>query len=149
MYLTIILFYVYPLKFLFSILLSSWTGINLFPKAAEKGLVVLTNQDFPQLIILFSIGYFFIWILIYFMRKRALYFSKKLFLRPYEMLFTIKEKRGALWNAIVGLSAIILAWTGLEWLAGICYLLIPFLLIINHQLFKLQIKGQYKIKSES
>jgi len=140
MYLAIILFYVYPLKFLFSVLISSWTGINLFPKAAEKGLIVLANRDFPQLIILFSIGYFFIWILIYLMHKRALFFSKKLVLNASEILFTIKEKRGALWNAFVGLSAIILALTGIEWLAGICYLLIPFLLIINHQLFKYQIK---------
>jgi len=140
MYLAIILFYVYPLKFLFSVLISSWTGINLFPKAAEKGLIVLANKDFPQLIILFSIGYFFIWILIYLMHKRALFFSKKLALSTSEILFTIKEKRGALWNAFVGLSAIILALMGIEWLAGICYLLIPFLLIINHQLFKYQIK---------
>jgi len=140
MYLAIILFYVYPLKFLFSVLISSWTGINLFPKAAEKGLIVLANKDFPQLIILFSIGYFFIWILIYLMHKRALFFSKKLVLSTSEILFTIKEKRGALWNAFVGLSAIILALMGIEWLAGICYLLIPFLLIINHQLFKYQIK---------
>jgi len=140
MYLAIILFYVYPLKFLFSVLISSWTGINLFPKAAEKGLIVLANRDFPRLIILFSIGYFFIWILIYLMHKRALFFSKKLVLSTSEILFTIKEKRGALWNAFVGLSAIILALMGIEWLAGICYLLIPFLLIINHQLFKYQIK---------
>jgi len=140
MYLAIILFYVYPLKFLFSVLISSWTGINLFPKAAEKGLIVLANKDFPQLIILFSIGYFFIWILIYLMHKRALFFSKKLVLSTSEILFTIKEKRGALWNAFVGLSAIILALMGIEWLDGICYLLIPFLLIINHQLFKYQIK---------
>jgi len=140
MYLAIILFYVYPLKFLFSVLISSWPGINLFPKAAEKGLIVLANRDFPRLIILFSIGYFFIWILIYLMHKRALFFSKKLVLSTSEILFTIKEKRGALWNAFVGLSAIILALMGIEWLAGICYLLIPFLLIINHQLFKYQIK---------
>ena len=30
-YLAVILFYVYPLKFLFSLLLASWTGIDLFP----------------------------------------------------------------------------------------------------------------------
>jgi uncharacterized membrane protein len=45
-YVAIILFYVYPLKFLFSVLITSWTGINLFPKAAEKGLTVLYNTGF-------------------------------------------------------------------------------------------------------
>jgi uncharacterized membrane protein len=139
-YLAIILFYVYPLKFLFSVLLSSWTGIDLFPKATEKGLTVLASADFPQLITLFSAGYFIIWIVIYFMHKRALYFSKKLELNRFELQFTLKEKRGALWNALVGLSAILLAWTGAEWLAGICYLFIPVLLFINQRLFKHQSK---------
>jgi len=37
-YLAVILFYVYPLKFLFSLLLTSWIGIDLFPRATAKGL---------------------------------------------------------------------------------------------------------------
>ena len=139
-YLAIILFYVYPLKFLFSVLITSWTGINLFPKAAEKGLTVLTAQDFPQLIILFSIGYFLIWMLIYFMHKRAMHYSKKLGLNPFEILFTLKEKRGALWNAFIGLAAIIIAGTSAEWLAGVCYLFIPILLLLNERLFKIALK---------
>ena len=117
-YLAIILFYVYPLKFLFSVLLTSWTGINLFPKAIEKGLVVLDNHDFPLLIILFSAGYFFIWLLLYVMHARAFGFAKKLELNHYDILFTAKEKRGALWNALIGLSAIIMAWAGVAWLSG-------------------------------
>jgi len=51
----IIVFYLYPLKFLFSILLGSWTGLTLFPHAAEKGLEVLSSEDFPQLIMLFIV----------------------------------------------------------------------------------------------
>jgi hypothetical protein len=148
MYLAIILFYVYPLKFLFSVLISSWTGINLFPKAAEKGLIVLTNKDFPQLVILFSLGYFFIWILIYLMHRRALSFSKKLALNHYEIYLTIKEERGAFWNALVGITAILLAWAGVEWLAGICYLFIPLLLLFNDRIFKRQVKKLNKIQSE-
>lgn len=139
-YLAIILFYVYPLKFLFSVLISSWTGIDLFPKATEKGLAVLTANDFPELIILFSTGYFFIWMILFLLHKRALHFSKKLELNQYELLFTRKEKRGALWNAFIGLLAILLAWSGMEWMAGICYLLIPLLLFVNQKLFIHQLK---------
>ncbi len=145
-YLAVILFYVYPLKFLFSLLISSWTGLNLFPKASEKGLTILANDDFPLLIILFSTGYFVIWLLFYYMHKRALQFSTKLEFNQYEFLFTIKEKRGALWNSLVGLVAIVLSCTGLSWLAGTCYLLIPLLLIINHRLFKQQIKNTLRIR---
>ena len=139
LYLAIVLFYVYPLKFLFSVLISSWTGIDLFPKASIKGLNVLTNHDFPQLIILFSIGYFCIWFLIYLMHKHALSYSKKLSFNHYEYHFSQFEKRGAIWNAIIGLIAIIPAWAGKPWLSGIVYLLIPVILLVNKQVLHWQL----------
>jgi hypothetical protein len=135
-YLAVILFYVYPLKFLFSLLLSSWTGIQLFPKAAEKHLPVILQQDFAALIIIFSAGYFVIWFLLYLMHKRALHFSKKIELNKYELEYTHKETRGALWNAMVGLAAILFAALHWEMPAGICYVCIPVLLFINDRLFK-------------
>lgn len=139
-YLAVILFYVYPLKFLFSILLSSWTGMNLFPKATEKGLPVLLPEDFPHLVILFSAGYVVIWILLYFMHKRALHTTKDPVLNHYEIEYTRKEKRGALWNALIGLLSILFAMTGVEWLGGICYLFIPLLLLINNNIFRRRVK---------
>jgi uncharacterized membrane protein len=139
-YLALILFYVYPLKFLFSLLLSSWTGMNLFPKASEKGLEVISYQQFPYLIILFGAGYFFIWLLIYLMYSRALQHAKKLKLNEYEKLFTKKEKLGALLNVMVAIASTVLALVGAESLSGICYLLIPLLLMLNHYWFKHQLK---------
>jgi uncharacterized membrane protein len=139
-YLAIILFYVYPLKFLFSVLLGSLTGINLFPKATERGLLVIGQEDFPRLIILFSIGYATIWLLLFFMHKRVLHFTQKLELNQYELLYTRKEKRGALLNAIIGLIALIFALAGLEMFSGVTYLFIPVVLIINQQIFKQQLK---------
>ena len=103
-YLAVILFYVYPMKFLFSLLLASWTGINLFPKAAEKGIAVIHTEDFSQLIILFSTGYAIIWFLLYGMYQRAGQFQHKLELSAYEIRFTRKEKRGALWNGLIGVG---------------------------------------------
>lgn len=144
-YLATMLFYVYPLKFLFSVLIGSWTGINLFPKAAEKGMIVLGSHDFPQLIMLFSAGYFFIWFLIYLMHARAIHFAHNLELNSREMFFTNKEKRGAVWNAGIGLAAIVLAGVHAEMLAGICYLLIPVLLILNQYIYKLQVQ-RYKLR---
>lgn len=139
-YLAVILFYVYPLKFLFSVLLSSWTGMNLFPQAAEKGLPVLLPGDFPQLVILFSAGYFVIWILLYFMHIRALRATKDPVLNHYETEYTRKEIRGALWNALIGLLSVLLAIPGVEWLSGICYLLIPLLLLFNNNIFRRRIR---------
>lgn len=139
-YLALILFYIYPLKFLFSVLLSASTGIDLFPKAAEKGLAVLSNDDFPKLIGLFSVGYLLIWMLLFFMHSIALKSAKELELNEYETAYTIKETRGALWNAMVGLVAIIFLMTGLTWLPGLCYLTIPLLLFINEKMFSRKIK---------
>jgi uncharacterized membrane protein len=139
-YLAVILFYVYPLKFLFSLLITSWTGLNLFPQATEKGIPVIHQGDFSQLIILFSMGYAVIWLLLFFMYRRAISLQKKLELSHYEIAYTRSEKRGAAWNVIVGLAAIFFALASLDLLAGICYLLIPILLMLNNFLFKQQIK---------
>ncbi|GAB2811830.1 TMEM175 family protein [Ferruginibacter profundus] len=145
-YLALILFYVYPLKFLFAVLLSSWTGINLFPKAAEKGLMVLSNHDFPYLIILFGAGYFCIWMLIFLFYSRALFCAGKLQLNNYELLFTQKERRGAWWNALVAIASMLLAFSGAPVLSGCCYLSIPLLLLINRQKFNRQVKKLQHVK---
>lgn len=145
-YLAVILFYVYPLKFLFSLLISSWSGINLFPKAGEKGLAILSNEDFPQLIVLFSTGYFLIWFIIFLLHKHAMRKSKMLELNQFEIFFTQKESRGALWNTYIGLAALILALINLELLSGICYLFIPLVLIINNQIFISKCKRGLQIR---
>lgn len=132
-YLAVILFYVYPLKFLFAVLLTSWTGIDLFPHATEKGLAILQQEDFSQLIILFSIGYGVLWFLILLMYQRALLVSKSIELTPFEVLITKKERRGAFLNVCVGIAAMLLAFTGQELLSGICYLLIPILMVLNNR----------------
>ncbi|MGB3007011.1 MAG: TMEM175 family protein [Chitinophagaceae bacterium] len=135
-YLAIILFYVYPLKFMFSILISSWTGLNLFPKAIESGETILTTQEFPELIMLFSIGYCLIWLVLYLMHKRALKKSVSLGLNKYEFFYTKKELNGAIMNAAIGAIAFILAWLHIAWLSGLTYLLIPVVIILNERNFK-------------
>lgn len=139
-YLAVILFYVYPLKFLFTLLISAWTGIDLFTKANENGLVVLDANEFPQLIILFSAGYMVIWTVIYFMYKHVLRSSIRALLSSFETEFTAREARGALWNGMIGLVSIIFSWLQQPVLSGICFLLIPFALWLNR---RLSINGKF------
>lgn len=139
-YLAVILFYVYPLRFLFSLLLSSWTGIDLFPRATLLGEPVLLKEDFSELVITFSAGYFLVWILLYFMHKKALASAKNLELTPFEIHYTRKETRGALWNSMVGLLSIALVFTRIDWLPGVCYLLIPMLLFLNERIFRSKLR---------
>ncbi len=135
-YLAVILFYVYPLKFLFSILLHGWTGLDLFPEAHARQETVLTPAEFPQLIILFSAGYCAIWLLLAGMYRRAWRYRFQLSLTPYEQAYTQKEIRGACWNAAVGVAATFFAQLNLPGWAGCCYLLIPLLLVLNEGLLK-------------
>lgn len=135
-YLAVVIFYLYPLKFLFSLLITSWSGIDLFPRANEQGLVILSNEDFPQLIILFSVGYFLVWFIIFLLHKHVLKLSTQFSFSKYEKLYTQKESRGALWNAYIGLVAAVFAAFKWEALAGICYLFIPVVLIMNQYIFK-------------
>lgn len=137
-YLAVILFYVYPLKFLFSLLIGLMTGINLFPLATETGQTVLLNEDFPLLVILFSTGYALIWFLLWLMYHRAQLLAGKLNLTEGELLYTKMEKRGAFWNLCVGLAAIFISLAGWVSLAGMIYMCIPFLLLVNKMIFKKQ-----------
>ncbi len=139
-YLAVILFYIYPLKFLFSLLISSFTGIDLFPHANAAGLIIIDMHDFPTLIMVFSAGYFFIWLLLYLMHRRAMAFAKRLLLNNYEITYTHKEIRGALWNCLVGVLSIVFAAIGFEAMAGIVYLFIPLLLLINERIMTWQIR---------
>jgi len=68
-------------------------------------------------------------------------FKKELELNKYELEYTRKEKRGALWNAAVGVTAFAFAAAGIELLSGICFLLIPLLLMLNQWMFKKKLKG--------
>ena len=137
-YVSVILFYLYPLKFLFSILLTQWTGIDLFPKAFGK--TIITGQQFPSLVILFSIGYFVIWALLYIMHKRALRYSEELNLNRFEVLYTQMEMRSAFLNAMIGVVATVLSLINLSWLSGICYFLIAPVLFFNGLFFNHQLK---------
>jgi len=140
-YLAVILFYVYPLKFLFSLLIGLITGINFFPQATEAGHPVLLNEDFPVLIILFSTGYALIWGLIGIMYHRALLQKEKLQLSLAEIMYTRMERRGACWNMCIGLLAVLIASMGYVAVSGMIYMFIPFLLVINQLIFKKQHRG--------
>jgi len=143
-YLAVVIFYLYPLKFLFSLLISTWFDVDLFTKANEEGLVILSNEDFPQLIILFSLGYFLIWMIIFLLHQHVLQLAAQLNFSKYEKLFTQKEIRGALLNALIGIFSLIFAYFNFVKYAGIFYLLIPVVLIVNHFIFKTKVKKSVK-----
>lgn len=122
--LVVILFYVYPLKFLFSVLLWLVTQVSYFPKAGDE--VVLNYEDLPKLVMIFSIGYSVIWFLFFMMYHLAWRRREYLQLTRYELAATKKEIRGALMNVGIGLASLFFAAIGLPNVGGYCFFLIPF-----------------------
>jgi uncharacterized membrane protein len=139
-FIAVLVFYIYPMKFLFSLLLSMFTGIDLFPKAKEHGEEILQIHDFPQLIILFSIGYFLLWLLIYLMHLHAWKMKEKLELNFAETARLKSEMWGALLDSTIGILSLTLATLGLEREAGLCFLFIPVKLVISQLLLDKKLK---------
>lgn len=140
-YLATIIFYIYPLKFMFSLLLTNWTGIDLFPRARQTGEPVILQEELNQVIMLFSLGYAIVWLLLYLMHRRALRLAARLQLNAYERIYTAKEIRGAIMHTLLGVLTFVFALFNWSLAAGFFYLLIPLLLVINHFIFVKQKKA--------
>lgn len=121
--LVVILFYVYPLKFLFSLLLSMVTHTNYFPKAGDE--TIIDANDFPQLVMIYSLGYAVIWLLFFILYAIAWRRRKQLRLNHYEIADTKKEIRSSFFNCGVGLVSLLFAAVNAPGIGGLCFLLIP------------------------
>lgn len=141
--LVLILFYIYPLKFLFSLLFNMIIPGDYFPKATANGLTIITNADFYSLVMIYSAGYAAIWLVFYFLYHHAYTKRKELELMPMEIQETYRQIRGALVNVGVGVSALIFSMAGFPMIGGICYLLILPLLLWNDWYYRKQCR-QYK-----
>ena len=121
--LVVILFYVYPLKFLFSLLLSMVTHTNYFPKAGAE--TIIDVKDFPQLVMIYSLGYAVIWFLFFILYEIAWHRRLQLELNKYEIADTKKELRSSFFNCCVGLVSLFFAAVNAPGIGGLCFLLIP------------------------
>ncbi|TPV35398.1 DUF1211 domain-containing protein [Paucihalobacter ruber] len=130
--LIIILFYVFPLKFLFTLIVSSIFKINYFESISNNSLVVITESDLPNLIMFFSVGYALVW-LIFFLLYRHIWLNRtKLKLSHLEFIALLSDKRDALFQLTIGLTSTLFAILG--WTIGsqITFLTIPVWLLVNY-----------------
>lgn len=135
-----ILFYAFPLKFLFTILFSWITGFNFFQGDIKKDEPILTPEQFPELIFLFSIGYIAIWLIFFFLYHHAYTKKKTLELNPQETLYLFHQRLDALVQVLIGIFSMLFALLKYPVLSGCCFLMIPLWLIINSLLFKKKLK---------
>jgi uncharacterized membrane protein len=123
----VVLFYVYPLKFLFTALMDQLLGFST-QVGSSTGDVVETIRagQWPLLLVLFGVGFVVVQLVFFLLYWRAYALREMLKLDAYEASRTRQEIQGYLLLAGVGLSSIAIALLGGEeatsW-AGWVYLL--------------------------
>ncbi len=137
--LILILFYVFPLKFLFMLLFSWFTGINYFEHAVAHGETVLLEKDFPRLILFFSIGYTFIWWIFYQLYQYAWKRKSGLHLSAEETILLRSAKRDAAVQVLIGCTGAATALLNWPLVSGYVFLMIPVWLGINYFLTNKQL----------
>ncbi|MBX9782525.1 MAG: DUF1211 domain-containing protein [Chitinophagaceae bacterium] len=138
--LVLLLFYVYPLKFLFSLLLGFVLHINYFEQVVTKGETVILQEEFPLLIIFFSLGYAVIWFLFFLLYRYVFARKQKLELSGQELVVLRSKKRDALVQVFLGLLSLLFALLNLPLVSGLCFLMIPLWLFVNAVVERRQIK---------
>jgi len=131
----VVLFYVYPLKFIFTALMDELLGFST-QVGSSAGAVVETIRvgQWPLLIVLFGVGFVVVQLVFFLLYWRAYALREMLKLDAYEASITRQEIQGYLLLAGVGLTSIAIALLGREEansLAGWVYLLIWPLMTIN------------------
>ena len=131
----VVLFYVYPLKFLFTALMDELLGIST-QVGSSTGDVVETIRagQWPLLIVLFGVGFVVVQFVFFLLYWRAYALRDALKLDAFEASISRQEIQGHLLLAGVGLTSIAIAALGgeaaSEW-SGWVYVLIWPLMTIN------------------
>ena len=133
----VVLFYVYPLKFLFTALVDQLLGFSTQVGSSTGDVVETIRTDqWPLLIVLFGVGFVVVQLVFFLLYWRAYALREMLKLDAYEASITRQEIQGYLILAGVGLTSIAIAVLGreesLSW-AGWAYLLSwPLMAIHGH-----------------
>jgi uncharacterized membrane protein len=131
----VVLFYVYPLKFLFTALMDELLGFSTQVGSSTRDVVeTIRAEQWPLLIALFGVGFVVVQLVFFLLYWHAYALRDVLKLDAYEASITRQEIQGYLLLAGVGLTSIAIALLGGEEansLAGWVYLLIWPLMTIN------------------
>jgi uncharacterized membrane protein len=122
----LMLLYVYPLKFLFTMLIDEWLGFG--------NSEMIESSQIPLLMVIYGAGFVAIQLVLFLMYLRAFSLRTTLQLDPQELSVTREEIQGFFLNVLVGLVSVAIAALGgvgaTSW-AGLVYLLVFPLQMIN------------------
>lgn len=123
----VIVFFVYPLKFVFTIVIGMFTGSAPWRTVSAGGDPVLTNDQWPMLMVVFSGGYVAVFLIFALLHLHAYRMRAALELDPLEQFDTLTTVRESMLNVGIGGASIVLALFGGgvgPFLAGMAYWLI-------------------------
>lgn len=129
----VVLSYVYPLKFLFSLLVKLFTTGSIMIHQPDGALVpMILNDQFPRLMIIYGLGYLTVSLIFVLLFRHALGKRAELELNAVEELLTRSSIRSHLINISVALLSIALVvLTDNSSLAGMIYMSIGLLQFLN------------------
>lgn len=123
----VIVFFVYPLKFVFTMVVGVMRGGRPWSETYD-GVQVLTQGQWPVMMMVFSAGYMAVFLLFALMHLNAYRLRAALELSPLEVHDTVDNVRESLLNVAIGAASVLLSafggpggplWSGLAyWLVG-------------------------------
>jgi uncharacterized membrane protein len=133
----VVLFYVYPLKFLFTALIDELLGFSTQVGSSTRDVVeTIRAGQWPLLIVLFGVGFVVVQLVFFLLYWRAYAMRDMLELDAYEASITRQEIQGYLLLAGVGLASIAIALLGGEeataWSGWVYLLSWPLMTIHGH-----------------
>jgi hypothetical protein len=120
----VVLFFVYPLKFLFSLVMA---GIVFGNTTTSAGVPMITNPQVPQLFLLYGLGCGCVALVFLLMHRHALRSREKLELTTIEVVMVRGEAMKCVGLMTIAGGSITLAYVlppGLLWLPGVFYSLV-------------------------
>jgi uncharacterized membrane protein len=120
----LIVFYVYPLKFLFTLFFNDVFGMSLLVTLPGGDIAPMIREgQLPQLYIIYGIGWTAVWLVFVLLYRHALKQAKRLELSPLEVFETRASITENLAASIIGILSIGMVWVGVTNTAGFVYLL--------------------------
>ncbi len=129
----VVLSYVYPLKFLFTLLVKLFTTGNYLVSLPEGRIVpMIENNQFPTLMLIYGLGYLTVSLIFVLLFRRALHKRTELELNEVETLLTQSSIRSHAINIGVALLSLgIVLVLGNPALSGMIYMIIGPLQFLN------------------
>jgi hypothetical protein len=108
----VIVLFVYPLKFVFGIVIGMFTGAAPWREVSAGDVPVLTVDQWPMLMVVFSAGYVAVFLIFALLHLHAYRMRDVLELNALEQFDTVTTARESLLNVGIGVLSILLAVFG-------------------------------------